>query len=335
MLSLLLPFFVGEIYLRIFHTRVIILDNELGWKATPNYIYSGFQESIDGFRYYTQVSQNDQGFRIFGDLASNRPKLFVIGDSVTQAIHASDDKTYYAIIGKRLEVEIFAYGISGAGTLQEYMIFDKYFDEISPDIVLWQYCPNDFINNSYNLELKTRENYNGMIRPYLEADKIVYRLPLPYPDIVLFFVQHSQVFRFIVGRIYLLQVNSPDTIEAEIMELGFKHDGFEKSYQTTNRIMAMVKNRADKRPVFAFNCSYAQPFHDAFKKISQNQGIDFIEVDVIAEGQKSGQVVLAGDGGHWNHTGHALAGEIISRYLEEKLPCLKSQETCRLEAQDK
>ena len=52
---------------------------------------------------------------------------------MTQALDASDDQTYFSIAGKILGSTVFAYGCSGYGTLQEYMILDRYIDEIRPD----------------------------------------------------------------------------------------------------------------------------------------------------------------------------------------------------------
>jgi hypothetical protein len=203
-ITLLLPFasiflFVGagEIALRFYHLwwfdisiidgqprhqssrsfSPITLDDQLGWRTTENYRFEGTKHSSDGIQYPARVSQDENGFRMSGNVSSNKPKIFVIGDSFTQAVDASDDKTYYAIVKQLLDVEIFAYGAGGYGSLQEFLIFDKYFDLVKPDIVLWQYSMNDIINNSPELEAASRINNNGMVRPYLWNDQIQYILP--------------------------------------------------------------------------------------------------------------------------------------------------------------
>jgi alkylation response protein AidB-like acyl-CoA dehydrogenase len=50
------------------------------------------------------------------------------------------------------------YGGHGYGTLQEYLVIDKYIDEIKPDLILLQVCSNDFTNNLEN-EAKSSSNY--------------------------------------------------------------------------------------------------------------------------------------------------------------------------------
>jgi hypothetical protein len=101
-----------------------------------------------------------------GDVASDKPRVFVIGDSFTQAPEdASDGKTYYSDL-KKLGLEVFAYGGSGYGSLQEFMILDRYYNVVKPDLIVWQYSTNDVVNNSPELETASRVNNNGMVRPY-------------------------------------------------------------------------------------------------------------------------------------------------------------------------
>src|SRR5262249_15195733 len=85
------------------------LDNSLGWRPTENYRFDGKKRSADGTEYDAKISQDDRGFRMFGDPSSHKLKIFVLGDSFTQAVDASDDKTYYAYLKRALDVEVFAF----------------------------------------------------------------------------------------------------------------------------------------------------------------------------------------------------------------------------------
>ena len=96
----------------------------------------------------------------------------MIGDSFTHATAVSDDLTYHALLAQLLDVEVFAYGAGGYGTLQELMILDRYIDIIRPDVILWQYCANDFINNDNELERLSLVNNNGWVRPYLQKGQV-------------------------------------------------------------------------------------------------------------------------------------------------------------------
>ncbi len=66
------------------------LDVELGWKATENYRAWRKERSKKGISYSVELSQNEYGFRMFGDISSSRPKVMVIGDSFTHAREVSD-----------------------------------------------------------------------------------------------------------------------------------------------------------------------------------------------------------------------------------------------------
>ena len=105
----------------------LVLDDTLGWRARAGHqdLHEVTETTSKGRRYPVKRSQKDYGFRMFGDLRSARPKVFVIGDSFTQASQVSDDDTYYAYLKDTLGVEVFAYGAGGYGTLQEYMILDQ------------------------------------------------------------------------------------------------------------------------------------------------------------------------------------------------------------------
>jgi hypothetical protein len=155
----------------------ISLDQELGWKATEHYQETLVERTNAGRPYSVRRSQKQYGFRQFGDLDSKKMRLLVIGDSFTHATAVSDDRTYHALLAQLLDVEVFAYGAGGYGTLQELMILDRYIDTIRPDVILWQYCANDFINNDNELERLSLVNNNGWVRPYLQKGQVLLLSP--------------------------------------------------------------------------------------------------------------------------------------------------------------
>ena len=71
--------------------------------------------------------------------------------SQTASVWGQVDTQGYAYLEKEFShINFFVYGGGGYGSLQEYMIWDDYIDEIDPDIVIWQFCINDYWNNSYD-----------------------------------------------------------------------------------------------------------------------------------------------------------------------------------------
>lgn len=297
----------------------LVLDDTLGWRARAGYQDEVTETTSKGARYPVKRSQKDYGFRMFGDLRSTRPKVFVIGDSFTQANQVSDDATYYASLKDALGVEVFAYGASGYGTLQEYMILDKYVDAINPTLILWQFCINDFVNNDPALEAASLINNNGWRRPYWVDGRIVYVLPKTWSASVRIFGQrYSRFLHFLVSRWDQLMAMYPvQTVEDEIEREGAAHKGFQHAVQVTTELMGKVRSRAGKTPIVAFSCTAGEPYDSAFKAISSQYDILFFRdvAEAVGAAHKRGDEVLHADMGHWSVGGHRLAGSLIRGHL--------------------
>jgi hypothetical protein len=299
----------------------IQLDRELGWRATEDY-----QESLTGITkggkpYSVHRSQGRHGFRHFGDVNSVKPKLLIIGDSFTQATAVSDGKTYAALVGKALGMEVFAYGAGGYGTLQEYLILDRYIDEIKPALILWQFCINDFINNDNDLEQNSTINNNGLTRPYLVDGVIARRSPKPMGQQVREWVNaHSRFLYFVVSRIDRLRaVTATASVEYDIEAQGLRHAGFRRAVDVTDQLMSRVRARVGDTPIVAFNCDNIEPYNEAFAAISARHRIEYWSdvSGVIEEAVRKEQDVQTPDD-HWNELGHKLVAEVVSKHLRTR-----------------
>lgn len=304
------------------------LDEKVGWRNTPNYIYEWVNKDAGGEEYIIHYKAGRYGFRIFGDIDSNKLKMLFLGDSFTRAWHVSNDKTYYGIIQKEFPVEIFAYGGSGYGSLQEYMILDEYIDLINPSLIIWQYCSNDFINNSLELELSSHVNNNGMRRPYLtESKELIYQIPKPLPLLRYIANEDSQFLYLILSRLDRLAARlertslgkflQTETVETEIARQGSQHPGFQRAARSTNEIMRRVRARSTSTRIIAFSVDDPAPYYEEFQRISQQNMIEFIDgiPQVIREAESRGIVTKAADHAHWNEVGHRLATKKIMDYL--------------------
>jgi len=297
----------------------ITLDSELGWKATEHYQEALVEKTYRGTLYQVRRSQTQYGFRSYGDVNARRPKMLVIGDSFTHATAVSDDRTYHALLSSLLNVEVFAYGAGGYGTLQEFLILDRYLDAIRPDLILWQYCVNDFINNDNELERLSRLNNNGWVRPYWQDGKIQLLSPKESSIQVRDWInRHSRFLYFIITRLDRLQaISTRDTVEVDIEAEGLRHAGFARSVRTTDDLMGQVRTRVGPRPIMAFNCGQSEPYNQALRDISAHHGITYWD-DVASAVQAAadrGEDVYAADGGHWNERGHELAARILATHI--------------------
>jgi hypothetical protein len=321
--TLLLLFLIGEIVIRFCH-QPISVDRELGWRATENYVIEKRLKDAAGKEYQLSFYTDRHGFRLFGNPHSKKLKILVLGDSFTHAVEVSNNKTYYGIMASRLKnIEFFAYGCRGFGTLQEYMILDKYFDIIKPDIIILQFYSNDLVDNDFELNQQCYFFNNGVRRPYMDQEgRIAYRNPKPpwfffIPELLL---EKSRFAAFVFDKFNRLinyylkrQGKSVDTI---IVHTGTEHPGLRRSARVTKLILDRIKNRAQGAAIFCFCVDWGQPFLNEFKKLAALEG--FVFIDGVAEAvysyEKRGYNTLAA-GGHWNELAHRIAGEKITDYL--------------------
>ena len=296
------------------------LDSELGWKNTENYAMTSTLQDASGNTYLAKVSSGKYGFKLFGNNTA-KPKVFIVGDSFTDANQVSNDKTYWAVLADNFKNrQFYVYGSGGYGNLQEFMIIDKYLDEIKPDVLLLQFSTNDFINNDYNLEAASYRSNNGMTRPYLTSSgKIFYENPRHLKILPEFLINHSRLF-FILN--YKMQVffyvwKDNATVEKEIQTMGSRHEGFRQAAALTKIILQKIRERAPGVKIFAFCVDYEQPYYDEFKEIAKSLGIEFIDgiPQAVKTAEDSGHETRAADKGHWNELGNKIAGEKLSEYF--------------------
>ena len=298
------------------------MDEKLGWKVPKNYHFEGYQKDAQNVEYFVKFDTNQYGSRVFGDINSKKKKVLVIGDSFTDAINVSNDKTYYGILQKELPIEVFACGSGGYGTLQEYMILDEFIDMVKPDILLLQYCTNDFIDNSYDLECDSLVNNAGKRRPYLTKDgQIFYAIPKRF-TCIRELSKYSDLLYFVLSRMDRIRASTGTegkTVEYYIEAEGKNHKGFKDSVEITNEIMKKIRFRASNCKILAFCVNYTQPYYDEFALLSKINNIVFIDgiPQAIIESDKKGYNTRIADKSHWNELGHKIAAEKIKEYLNK------------------
>lgn len=297
---------------KIKYNREMNFSTYLGWETTPN---DSWNRDVKGYGEIV-YSTKEFGFRAFGDINSNKIKIFVIGDSFTQGHTVSDGKTYYDYLRENNNnIELFAYGGGGYGSLQEYMILDKYYDVIKPHIILWQFCQNDIINNDYDLESASLKNNNYMTRPYYRNGKIEWLYPEQNIGWFYHVVKSSYLLRFLHIRINIFKAEKYGSIEDE---LSINHPLFKKAAKTTSDIMGLVRKRAGDIPIVAFSVNKPGWEGTMFREICEKYGLHFIPdiPETVEEAKQFGMIV---DGspfdGHWNDNGHSIAGKVILDYL--------------------
>jgi lysophospholipase L1-like esterase len=289
-------------------------EAKLGWRPKSNYLFDGKMKDADGIEYDIHLTTTENGFRQFGNLDTDKPKVFFLGDSYTQSVEVSDDKVFYKIISDSLPIEVFAFGMAGYGQIQQYMILDEYFEAIQPDILVLQVCSNDFIDNHYKIELESGYKV-GLRRPYLTTDnKIKYYHPVPQWQKV---EKYSRFLGFIAKRWNNAKQNVgvKDSAEKRMAEQGETYEDFKYAIEVTELILQKIKNRiGNKTQLMVFNADAYDPQAAEFKAMCEDNNIIYSSspTDSIQVMQHNGITIRAGDGYHWNEKGHeAIATALI------------------------
>ena len=277
----------------------------------------------DGVEYRVDYSTNEIGSRLWGDPSSSRPKVMIVGDSFTDAQEVSNDKTYYAVLESQMDVEVFAYGVGGYGTLQEWLKTKDLLKHVQPDIYILQFCSNDFVNNSMASEAmsvvesqKTRPYWqDGSIRYAYAPDGIYRRL-----------MSSSLAFRFLDGRLQRLRYarNGNDYYNQwQRDELAQRRpDDMAITADLLERLAADLPAYTKR---FAFNCQpetgskQQEGDGQGFRAVAEEAGFEVIE-GVAAYAQDIGLrdhiATTAADTAHLNERGHALWGDYLARFLK-------------------
>ena len=335
--AILLPFFfivtLGEIlfqsyhYIKPFPTQdgIIIFDDRLGWKAAPNYISHKETSDAGGVRYTVDIQTNQYGFRMFGQTSTSQKKIFFLGDSFTQAQHVSNDKTYYSILEQQGIGEIFAYGTSGYGTLQEWLIAEQYLGIINPDVIVIQFCSNDFINNSYALELQSSWNNSGKRRPYFNTrGDLFYAIPktqfIRTRDLLMHYSLFANAVIWRLDRLYAA-THQKTTIDVVIQQMNGNVPEFYEAICITDRIFKTFRTQVPaKIPIYVFEVDNVAPYHDTLKQLVQKNNMIFLDgiPDVLQSARQQGIITFANDLNHWNETGHAIVAKKLREDLSEE-----------------
>ncbi len=315
LVSFLICFIIGEGCFRIYHCHKysIPLKEGLlyGSHTRKNHQFYVFDKTLG----WKNIENENYGFQAFGDTSSTKKKVLIIGDSFTRAVQIDPNKTYYSYLST-LPIELFVYGVDGYGTLQEYLVLEKYFDLINPDIVIIQLCWNDFVENSIEFGTKSHLNINKIKRPYLMDDAtITYKDP-SRDNLIIFFANHySKLLRFVLSRTRLFSYN----IEQEIQLKGPEHPVFQKASDITSSIFAMISQRCSNLPVIVFAVGDTQPYYQEFKKISKKHNFIFLEniAGSMKNAKEQGVAIKLHDMAHWNEQGHKIAGREIISFLKK------------------
>ncbi len=131
-------------------------DAELGWAPVPN------SSSVVTTARTIHAQHNSLGFRDIEFQPDVRPTMLFIGDSFVWGVDAEVGERFTDLLQGRLPNQhIVNAGVSGYGTDQEYLLLQRIWPTIRPNVVVLIYCTdNDRLDNGTNIR------YDGYQKPY-------------------------------------------------------------------------------------------------------------------------------------------------------------------------
>jgi hypothetical protein len=132
-------------------------DPDLGWAPVPN-----ARAEFTGSRTIS-VQNNSIGLRDIEHDRGGGPRILFIGDSFTWGFDVEAKDRFTEILRAKLpQADIVNAGVPGYGTDQEYLLLEKIWDAVKPDVVVLMFCSdNDRFDNTSNMR------YDGYYKPYL------------------------------------------------------------------------------------------------------------------------------------------------------------------------
>ncbi|MFH1402913.1 MAG: hypothetical protein ABIH11_01425 [Candidatus Altiarchaeota archaeon] len=256
------------------------------------------------------VEYSTRGFKRWGDPDSDRKKMLVIGDSYTHMMWTPNGEEYYAYLEEEFDdMEFFVFGASEYGPLQEYLIIDDYYDAIKPDVILWQFCGNDYRNSNHVLDSAYYPCNNRHARPYLEGDDIVYRYPTPLSWVRM----KSRAAKSIVG-LYENYVQARRCGAEDILPASPELEA--DAFNTTLRIMMMVRERVGDTPIYLFSTDNMTWREEEICRAADMACIPGVAEHLLEKESEGVRTTYRPLDGHWTPDGNKYVGEYLAEYFK-------------------
>jgi hypothetical protein len=241
-------------------------------------------------------------------------RILFIGDSFTHAAQVSSGKAYYDVFGAAAgdRATVYAAGVTGYGSLQEYLMLREVYPEIEPDIVVWQLCGNDPGDNVFELDDSSLLN-NQRQRPYLDLrdGTIAVRNPGFWLHDV------SQLYRFLFGRVMVVDrtydLGLFDLLDAPItLTAAEAREAEEAGLRVLDDLLQRCRSSfpGTRMVGFATDAAHEERYREIFAK----HGYLYLDTFYESIDRELNTNCWPLDG-HWNHRGNYVAGVRLYRLL--------------------
>ncbi|MBI3506861.1 MAG: hypothetical protein HY059_18640 [Proteobacteria bacterium] len=309
-------------------------DPDTGWSNRPGFrdVFTSAKSSFRG-----RVSFDALGVRVNGAPRLEDPalKILMVGDSTTAGLEVDDDKTFAALLEKRLResgirANVYNAGVRGFGTDQAYLAMKKLSPVLRPDAVVYMSCGNDFVDN-----VTIKSWFRSYSKPAFvaEGDALV-ALNHPaepmHPELYAFITRSGEGYR--VERGFIKKTGPVSWLRRHLA----LYDRIETAYYvyvSRTPFNVVRRNAAYEKEVFErlverMRAETGRFFLASFTKAKGGDGVTYDDVKAIAQRRgvpyldlqphfKQGVLYDFKTDRHWNEAGHAQAAEAFYQELRK------------------
>ena len=202
------------------HRQIIVYNKDIGHAYGQNL---NARVINDDGGYY--IKTNSLGFRsnIEFEKKKEKKRILIFGDSNTAADGVSNDDRFSDIVGRHFDAEIYNFAISGTGTDQQYLIWEKYAKDIEADLIVI----GSLVENIERNKVQYRESINSFTKK---------RTLTPKP----FFLRKNEKLVLKNNPVPRFNENIEDIVGENPLPMGGRFD-ISKDYQYADEMQRIVQ----------------------------------------------------------------------------------------------
>lgn len=316
-----------RLFSAIWYPKMMILDEQLGWRHARN--VSKVFTNEDGTK--ALVVQNGNGHRgtEYGARRSKEKiRIMFLGDSFTEGSQVNEEELFTTILERaNPNWEVINAGVGGYGTVQEYLYLMNEGLHFNSDLVVLMVYENDFSDNclSYSPSMGPRpyaDWRNGQLHLIEDLDWAKFRrfgLPIPFQR---FLHANSYLYYFINTRIFQVMRGEP-LRELEKYDLR-NTDACAKSgilAEIVRRMHLLLRGTGSDLvlvaiPTFRDVTSGASKSASWVLEICTQENLRCLSlVEYLVQAAAAGERPYFDVDIHWTRKGHEIAARAIEEFL--------------------
>ena len=317
-----------RVYSALFLPKMMILDDELGWRHIPH-TAKAFRGEVGEPALMTVNADGLRGPEREASRTAGVRRVLVLGDSFTEGAGIAEDDLVTARLEKSYaHTEFLNAGVGAYSTVQEYLYLLQAGLRFRPDLVLLMFFENDLVENciSYEPGFGPRpyailvDGHLHFVRDLDATKYLKYIIPVPFR---LTLNRYSYIY-YVLNRLY-------QRFRATEMRHWIEEDAGDVDLTTQYRIffavIAEMKRLLDLRaidfrivliPTKGDLAAGRSPTIDSILSFCQESGIRCLSLlERFQRESAAGAALYYPTDIHWTKVGHRIAADEIGGHLPE------------------